>query len=115
MPGVTRVFIVDGDEETRPSLLKLFRFATSKREATRPPRTRSIQSTFGHRAACFLTRISTASTSSNDRRRKTPLPVVFMTRDATIPMAVDAMKRGACDFLLKSLDDFAVLAAVRSV
>jgi len=41
------------------------------------------------------------------------LPIVFMTGDATIPMAVEAMKRGACDFLLKPLDDAAVLDAVR--
>ncbi|KQY14293.1 hypothetical protein ASE23_27265 [Rhizobium sp. Root73] len=39
------------------------------------------------------------------------LPIVFMTGDATVPMSVQAMKRGASDFLLKPLDRPALVGA----
>jgi FixJ family two-component response regulator len=41
------------------------------------------------------------------------LPVVFITGNGDIPMAVRAMKAGAIDFLAKPLDDKELLEAVR--
>lgn len=41
------------------------------------------------------------------------LPIVFLTGRADVPMSVQAMKRGAVDFLTKPVDDEDLLAAVR--
>jgi FixJ family two-component response regulator len=46
-------------------------------------------------------------------RSGSPLPIVFLTGRADIPTSVQAMKRGAVDFLTKPVDDEDLLGAVR--
>jgi FixJ family two-component response regulator len=42
-----------------------------------------------------------------------PLPVIFLSGQADVPASVNAMKRGAADFLTKPIERDALLAAVR--
>ena len=46
-------------------------------------------------------------------RRGCLLPVIFLTGRADVPATVQAMKRGAADFLTKPVEDEDLLAAVR--
>jgi FixJ family two-component response regulator len=41
------------------------------------------------------------------------LPIIFLTGHGDIPMSVQAMKRGAFDFLTKPVDEEVLLTAVR--
>jgi len=116
--GMARVLIVDNDEETRLSLLKLFQrsniSATSLETGTDLFRSADLTS-----PGCLLLATDLEDMSGLDIQRRLAaeecsLPIVFITGDATIPMAVEAMKRGAHDFLLKPLDADIVVDAVHS-
>ncbi|MEI6225131.1 MAG: response regulator [Deltaproteobacteria bacterium] len=47
------------------------------------------------------------------RRRKNPVPIVFLTAHADVPTTVRAMQGGAADFLLKPVDPAALLDVVQ--
>jgi FixJ family two-component response regulator len=44
--------------------------------------------------------------------RQSPLPIVFITGHGDVPMAVDAMKKGALDFVQKPFDEAAITGLV---
>ncbi len=46
------------------------------------------------------------------RRQRPNVPVVFMTGHGDVPLAVEAMKKGAVDFLIKPVDEEVLVSAV---
>jgi FixJ family two-component response regulator len=68
--------------------------------------------------SCLVLDIKMPDVSGFDLRnelasRKYSLPIVFITGHGDIQMSVDAMKKGAIDFLPKPFDDEQLLGAVR--
>lgn len=47
------------------------------------------------------------------KERSIDLPVIFLTGHGTLPMGIQAMKRGAADFLTKPVDETDLLNAVK--
>ncbi len=48
-------------------------------------------------------------------RRQRHIPIIFITGHGDVPMAVNAIKRGACDFIEKPFQDQELLARIASV
>ncbi|EJW13564.1 Two-component nitrogen fixation transcriptional regulator FixJ [Rhodovulum sp. PH10] len=112
------VHVIDDDESVRRSLDFLLRAAGMT--------TRSWESAVAFLAAlpevaggCVVTDVKMPEVSGVDLLRRLKamdlrIPVVVITGHADVPMAVEAMKSGAVDFLEKPFDDEVLLASVRS-
>lgn len=118
MPHESVVYVIDDDQAVRDSLrflldatgfsVKLFDSATGFLD-----RAPSLE--FG----CIVSDVQMPGMNGIDllRRLKTEhtiLPVVLMTGHGDIPLAVEAIKLGAIEFLEKPFDDQQLLGAIRT-
>lgn len=118
MPNEAIVHVVDDDQAVRQSLS--FLLASD-----------GLPVRLHESAAAFLTNVTDAQSGCivtdvrmpeldgieflrRLRARGFALPVIVMTGHADVPLAVEAMKEGAADFIEKPFDDERLLAAVRS-
>jgi FixJ family two-component response regulator len=110
------VFVIDDDASVRKSLSRLLRslgfdvetFASAEQFLERG----SYQG-----VGCIVLDVRMPGLSGMDlqdelNRDGYKLPIVFITGHGEIPMSVQAMKRGAVDFLSKPFDDDELLRAV---
>jgi len=112
-----RVFIVDDDPAVRKSLGRLLRSHGISSSAFASDR----EFLAGYDPAvpgCLLLDLSLGEASGLDLQsmlstREYAPPIVFMSGCASIPESTLAMKSGALDFLLKPLDQGALLTVVR--
>jgi len=112
------VHVIDDDEAMRESLAFLFKSAKV------PVRTYDSATVFLGQApqlasGCIVTDVRMPGLSGIDllkrlRELKITIPVIVVTGHGDVPLAVDAMKYGASDFLEKPYDDDILLAAVRT-
>ena len=112
------VFIVDDDSSIRESLSLLLSSAgySVKTFASAKEFLESERDTPG--PACLVLDVKMPGLSGLDLQeeltsRNYSIPVIFITGHGDIPMSVQAMKKGAVDFLSKPFDDSQLLDAVK--
>jgi two-component system response regulator FixJ len=110
------VYVIDDDEAVRDSLSFLFKSAGLAARTYE-----SATSFLNHlpkvKAGCIVTDVRMPGLSGLDLLRRlkglhSAVPVIVITGHGDVPLAVEAMKSGAADFLEKPFDDEALLAAV---
>ena len=112
------VHVVDDDEAVRQSLSFLFRTAkmqvqTYESAAAFLERLPKLQ------PGCLITDVRMPGMSGIELLHRlqeldVKMPVIVITGHGDVPLAVEAMKGGALDFLEKPFDDDDLIAAVRS-
>ncbi|HJY76558.1 MAG TPA: response regulator [Burkholderiales bacterium] len=115
---MSRVYIVDDDNAVRNALKLLFRTAQLDVEAFSSGDAFLEDADLTQRC-CVLLDIrmpGMTGTALHEEllRRGLRVPVIFITGHGDIPMAVDAMKKGAFDFIEKPFDDEQLLSQVRA-
>jgi FixJ family two-component response regulator len=114
--GARTVYVVDDDDAVRDALAMLFRTAGLHVE-TFPSAVAFLQCKKLEPLACLvldirmpgLTGLALQEALSE---RKVRLPIIFITGHGDIPMAVEAVKKGAFDFIEKPFDDYQLLCQV---
>jgi two-component system response regulator FixJ len=118
MPSDAIVHVVDDDEAVRHSLE--FLLATVAIKVRLYESAEAFLKNLPHfEPGCVITDIRMSGLSGLDLMKQLKehgmsIPVIVITGHGDVPLAVEAMKCGAVDFLEKPFDDETLLAAVRS-
>jgi two-component system, LuxR family, response regulator FixJ len=113
-----KVYVIDDDEALRESLAFLLRTAQIE-VVSYASAAAFLDALPDTNSSCVITDVRMPGISGIDLLRrlqelKIDVPVIVITGHGDVPMAVEAMKVGASDFLEKPFDDEALLACVRS-
>jgi two-component system response regulator FixJ len=112
------VHVIDDDEAARDSLA--FMLGTAKINVkTYDSATAFLAVASNVKSGCIITDVRMPEISGIDLLRrlkelKVGVPVIVVTGHGDVPLAVEAMKIGAAEFLEKPFDDEVLLNAVRS-
>jgi two-component system, LuxR family, response regulator FixJ len=119
MPNDTLVHVIDDDDAARESLEFLLRSA--KFEVRTYPSAIAFLDVLTPtlEPGCVITDVRMPQVSGLEllqrlRQKGVGIPVIVITGHGDVPLAVQAMKNGAVDFLEKPFDDDLLLASVRS-
>lgn len=112
------VHVIDDDEAMRDSLAFLLK-ASSLEVRTYESATAFLSGLKDRPCGCVVTDIRMPGMSGIDLLRslaevKYDIPVIVITGHGDIPLAVEAMKLGAFEFLEKPFEDRRILTAIRS-
>jgi two-component system, LuxR family, response regulator FixJ len=118
MPEGPVVHLVDDDDAVRDSLAFLLRSAGYAVRAYGSGQEALDAIADGAAAGCVVTDVRMPGMTGLEllgelRAREQHLPVIVITGHADVPLAVEAMRAGAADFLEKPFDNEALLGAVR--
>jgi two-component system response regulator FixJ len=112
------VHVIDDDEPARQSLA--FLLGTAGVEVrTYDSAVAFLNEATGVKTGCVITDVRMPEVSGIDllhrlKELRVDVPVIVITGHGDVPLAVEAMKIGAFDFLEKPFDDEMLLASVRS-
>lgn len=111
------VFIVDDDAAVCDALGMLLRAAGMKVETYRSAVSFLKKAHRPDHTSCLLLDIRMPGISGLDlqdelRKRRIPIPIVFLTGHGDVPMAVRALKKGAFDFIEKPHEEERLVLAV---
>jgi two-component system response regulator FixJ len=117
-PDKPVVHVIDDDEAVRESLSFLLRTAQIEVQAHGSANA-FLAALPTLRPGCVITDVRMPGLSGIDLLRrlkelKITVPVIVITGHGDVPLAVEAMKVGAADFLEKPFDDNVLLASVHS-
>jgi FixJ family two-component response regulator len=117
MPAPT-VYLVDDDASVLRALGRLLAAAGMKVAAFDSPR-EFLRGFDPAAPGCLVLDVAMPQLSGPELQqalaaRRSELPIVFLTGQGDIPTSVQAMKRGAADFLTKPVDEETLLAAIRN-
>jgi two-component system, LuxR family, response regulator FixJ len=112
------VHVVDDDDSARESLAFLVGTA-DLRVRTYDSARAFLDAISGIEAGCIITDVRMPDIDGLElvrtlKKLKVDLPVIVITGHGDVPLAVEAMKLGAVDFIEKPYDGKALLGAVRS-
>jgi two-component system, LuxR family, response regulator FixJ len=118
MPNDTTVHVIDDDEAVRESLEFLLRTAHFQ-VRTYDSAVAFLKALPAGVSGCVITDVRMPEMSGIDLLRRLKelglaAPVIVITGHGDVPLAVEAMKIGAADFLEKPFDEEALLASVRA-
>jgi FixJ family two-component response regulator len=110
------VFVVDDDEPVRDAIAMLLDTVDIPHE-TYPTAQAFLEAYDRSRSGCLVLDIRMPGMSGLELQQKlreleAPIPIVFITGHGDVPMAVEAMKRGAVDFIRKPFRDQELLDRV---
>lgn len=111
------VFIIDDDDALRKSLCRLLRAEDIPNEDFSSAQDYLDRRTYDG-VGCILLDINMPGIGGIELQKRlamrgNDLPVIFLTGYGSIPMSVEAMKRGALDFLTKPVDEADLLPAIK--
>ena len=112
----TRVFIIDDDDAVRRALTDLLNSANYEVETFSSAE--DFLACKPHSGiGCIILDVRMPGMGGLNLQERlnqleNPMPIVFITGHGDLPMGVDAMKKGAVDFLPKPFEDEQLLAAV---
>jgi two-component system response regulator FixJ len=118
MPDATpTVFVVDDDEPVRDAIALLLETVDLPCETFASAQD-FLDAYDGGRSGCLVLDIRMPGMSGLElqehlRKAGAPIPIVFITGHGDIPMAVEAMKRGAVDFIRKPFRDQELLDRIQ--
>lgn len=111
------VYVIDDDESARSSLEFLLDVA-GVRVRSFASGDQFLKSSPSLKRACIITDVRMPGMGGVDLARRVKdtdpsVPVIVITGHADVPMAIDAMKAGASDFIEKPFEENLIISAIR--
>ena len=118
MNSESTVFLVDDEVSVLRAISRLLRSAGLNVETFRSGQ-EFLQRYDANAAGCLVLDIAMPGVNGLDleqtlNSKRIEVPIIFLTGHGDIPMSVQAMKRGAMDFLTKPANDEDLLTAIRA-